>query len=127
MSEKVIIGHLTPGDPFFEIFPDGTVPLLHPFPVMFDGSPAPCYLVDGSALNDLQVIQSSEGLIHRYFDFDGTLEELNAVIRESFPMLCSHFSGVESDDPGLVFFCMDALFSADDNRDLDGYDCEDDE
>jgi hypothetical protein len=119
MSEKVIIGHLNPGDPFFEIFPDGTVPLIHPFPVVFVFAPEPCYLVDGSKLNDLSVTQISEAVMRLHPDFFSNLEEAKASVGKDFPMLCSRFSGIESDNPGLIFFCMDDRFDADDNRDLD--------
>lgn len=126
MSEKVIIGHLVPGNPFFEIFPDGTVPLVHPFPVLFDTLPEPCYLVDGSGLNDLQVTQICEWLMHRFPELEETTEELKASIRKDFPILCRHFSGVGGNDAGFLFTLMDDRFDADDNRDLDGYDCEED-
>lgn len=127
MSEKVIIGNLKPGDPFFEIFPDGTVPLVHPLPVVFETLPEACYLVNGSGLSELQVTQICEGLMHRFPDLDETYEELKASIRKDFPMLRSHFSGVESNDAGFLFSLIDDGFDADDNRDLDGYECEDDE
>jgi hypothetical protein len=126
MSEKVIIGHLAPGNPLFEIFPDGTVPLLHLFPVLFESFTEPCYLVDGSGLSDLQVTQVCQWIINGFPELVETYEEFKAYIRKDFPILCSHFRGVEMDEPGLRLFCMDDRFDADDNRDLDGYDCEED-
>jgi hypothetical protein len=127
MSKKVIIGHLTPGDPFFEIFPDGEMPLLHPFPVIFAICPGPCFLVDGSCLTESQITRLSEDTMIRFPGVFLTLEDAKAKLRQDFPVLCSHFIGIESDDPGLIFFGMDDRFDADDNRDLDGYDCEEDE
>lgn len=127
MSEKVIIGYLNPGDPLLEIFPDGTVPLVYPFPVLFENFPEPCYLVDGSGLSDLQVTQIIAFVMLHFPDVDETDEELKASIRKDFPMLLSHFSGVATNDMRFLFSLMDDCFDADDNRDLDGYDCEDDE
>jgi hypothetical protein len=127
MSEKVIIGYLNLGNPYFEIFPDGTVPLVHPFPMMFAICPEPCYLVDGSCLNESQITQLGKDAMRRFPGVFLTLEEAKANVRQDFPARCSHFSCIEIDDPGLILFGMDDLFDADDNLDLDGYDCEEDE
>jgi hypothetical protein len=121
MSEKVIIGHLNPGDPFFEIFPDGTVPLVHPLPVLFETLTEPCYLVDGSGLSDLQVTQISEGLMHRFPDLNETYEELKASVRKDFPILCSHFEAIRCDDSAFIQAVMSEVF-----RDFDPFDPDND-
>jgi hypothetical protein len=127
MSEKAIVGHLNPDSPFLEVFPSGEVPLVHPVPVIFAVCPEPCFLVDSSCLSEIQITQLSEEAMRRFPGVFLTLEDAKATVRQDFPALCSHFSAISSDDPGLIFFCMDDRFDADDNRDLDGYDWEEDE
>lgn len=121
MSEYKTVAHLTPGHKWFELFPDGEVPIVSLHVFVFEVCPDPCYFVNGKKLNDAQVNKFAEELLILFPGMFSSLESAQLSVRGGFPMQLIHFCGVESNDPeslvvpeGLFYVSeLDSVFPED--------------
>jgi hypothetical protein len=102
MSNYKTVAYLTLGHEYFEIFPDGEVPVVSFVPQHLDICPEPCLLLDGSRLSDEQVKLFAVLVMHRWPDLFCDSHDAEESVRQGFPMLSRHFDGGCSNDPNVM-------------------------
>jgi hypothetical protein len=102
MSSYKTVAYLTPGHEYFEIFPDGEVPVVSFVPQHFDICPEPCLLLDSRHLSYEQIKLFAEHVMRRWPDLFCDVKEAIESVRHGFPMLSRHFDGGCSNDPSVL-------------------------
>jgi hypothetical protein len=109
MSDLKTVAYLTPGHEYFQIFPNGEVPVHSFVPQHFDVCPEPCFLLDGSRLSDEQIKLFAEPVMCRWPDLFCDVKDAEESVRQGFPLLSRHFDGGFSEDPNVMLAALDVM------------------
>jgi hypothetical protein len=99
MSEYKTIARLNPGHDYWEIFPDGEVPIVSLTPYFVAGCPEPCFFIDARKLTNPQLVRIAKDFMCRMPSVFPSIDHAVDALSKGFPLLLRHFCGAESTDP----------------------------
>jgi hypothetical protein len=108
MSNLKTVAYLTPGHEFWQIFPDGEVPVDSFVPKYFGSGLESCLLIDGLILEDWQVKALAEHVMRIRPNLFSDSKDAEMSVRQGVPIPSRHFDGGFSEDPHVLFALIEA-------------------